>query len=462
MDSVTIPEDLDRVLLDSPWLGKRDQHGRYRLFKYAPTSDGTSYILVTTDLTSIEIHQPPASEISSIPWSTEHAFLAQTQEIIQSSGVEEEEDDQERLILNRLGEMMSVDWNDVQVMSEHEDVRELLTSRALDNFRLGASKPLADDMGMGLCSLTLYAQDQDILYLKSDGFGWRFPLSPLNPTQHLQFIARHLVSPLTSLIAQDRGIPTPTAAHAAASPLDPSLRLVSDPEISRAIKRVSSSTQLLHLQTKTTTSRPRSAAASDYSRRKDRGAELDVTMESTSEAGSPTPRRPVRQVGQNPKQAEIQSPTKKSMLPPPLTDSSSLAPSSSPPRSTPPAPAPAHNLRSDRQPSSSLPPLSSTPIDSSPPPTSDLPPSKKQKTEQRKSPKPHAKPEDRSSPSLGSAMDFNPPSSSSRTSHTQSSQKSKKEREKDEEDEMQRKIGEMKRKMEKGGTGRLGKRRLAR
>ncbi|OCF39140.1 hypothetical protein I317_07081 [Kwoniella heveanensis CBS 569] len=451
--SVNIPEDLDRKLLDAPWLGKKDQNGTSRLFKYAHTPDGASYILVTTDLTSIEVHIPPASEISSIPWSTEHSFLARTQELIQSSGFEEEEDEDQQLglILDRLGEMMSASqWNDVQVLAETEE------------------------------------KEQNVLYLKADGFGWRFPLSPLNPTEHLQFIARHLISPLTNLVAQDRSIPIPSSTRAQ-SPFDPTVKLISDPETSRAIKRVSSSGAT------TTTSQSRSTVkAKPAQKSRSPELEVDVNMDLTSEVGSPTPRRPVRHAINHSQRTTklasegLQSPTKKSSLHPPvLSDSSSLAPSSSPPRSTPP-PAPEHALTSAQRPrtderpspSSSLPVLSSTPVNSSPPPPpDDLPPSKKQKVEPPVSAmKNHnlnkdnkgyhavSKGEDRSSPSLGSAMDFNPPSSSSRTSggHTQSSQKSKKEREREEEEEMQRKIGEMKKKMEKGGTGRLGKRRLAR
>ncbi|WVQ97539.1 hypothetical protein IAU59_004653 [Kwoniella sp. CBS 9459] len=443
MPSVTISDDLDLVLLDAPWVGKKDQHGRSRLFKYAPTPDGTSYIMVTTDLTSIEVHNPASSEISSIPWSTEHPFLAQTQDLIQSSGLEEEEDEQRGLILDRLGEMMSASWNDVQVMCEEEE------------------------------------DEQPVIYIKADHFGWRFPLSPLDSTQHISFIARHLVAPLTNLIAQDRGIPIPSQTGQATTSLttfDPTVKLISDSEISRAIKRVTSSSQAqappkAAAQPRSTTKRIRKAAHT-YN-------DIDMEASSDAEVGSPTPRRPVRNAADtrpNTKQRQEgeddgflqQSPTKnsKSMLPPPLSDSSSLAPSSSPPRSTPPLPAPAQSLRSDKPaPSSSLPALSSTPVNSPPPP-----PTKKQKVEQAQAqhtrispdlPK-NKKDKDRSSPSLGSAMDFNPPSSSSRTSHTQSSQKSKKEREKEEEEEMQRKIGEMKRKMEKGGTGKLGKRRLVR
>ncbi|WVW79008.1 hypothetical protein I302_100971 [Kwoniella bestiolae CBS 10118] len=221
-----------------------------------------------------------------------------------------------------------------------------------------------------------------VAYMRMDDFAWRFTLNELPSGQSISFLTRHLLHPLTVLIATDRSIPLPPSSL---TPAESSSRLISDPEIMRAIRRA--------------TSKPKPPSHA-------RSSSQQIPSSSNGIEGSPTPRKPP------PKRVRKATPT---------PQSSSSMPPSSPPK---------------------LRPTSSIPPESSPPPP---PPA------YSSSQHPKSKIDQSSSPSAGSAMDFKPPT-----------QRTKREREQEEEELFEKRKKDLQKKMDKGGVGKLGRRRLAR
>ncbi|WRT65269.1 uncharacterized protein IL334_002212 [Kwoniella shivajii] len=353
----TRPDDLtqehDNLLLGSPWIGKKDQHGKTHLIKYASSSDGQSLVFLTTNLETIHYQNPSPQDIPAVPWEVDHPFLLTTQDFVRDT-LPDEPGDQIAGLVQQISLMMGERWDEVQLLIEVEN-----------------KEPVA--------------------YLRMDDFAWRFVLTELPSSQALPLLNRHLLHPLMILLATDRSIPVPSLSTA-----ESSARLISDPEIMRAIKRV--------------TTKPKAS---------------QEPASSSDAIGSPTPR----------KKAVPRSRRKSST---PVPSSSSVPPSSMPPSSPP--------KMSSRQATSSIPPLTG----SSPPPA--MPETTLSKR------KPNQILDKSSSPSVGSAMDFKPPTQVP----PQTSQKSKREREKEEEEEMEKRMNEMRKRMEKGAGGKLGKRRLAR
>ncbi|WVR04226.1 hypothetical protein IAU60_001226 [Kwoniella sp. DSM 27419] len=361
----------DSLLLTSPWLGRKDQHGRTHLVKYAEETNGTGY---TTDFDTIHLSSALSPGISTALWDGTHPDILLAQELIQASEVDDPEA-QADVILQRLREMLGEGWDETHLAVEDE------------------AEGLVDD------------------------FGWRFPMVPVDPGQTLSLISRHLLQPLTSIIAQDRSIPIPTSSRGG----ETASRLICDPEISRAIKR---STQAAGGAT------PGAGSKSQHGHR----------AIAQDDEGSPTPRKPGKR--------------------------------SASPRHEPVSPSGPKGGRTEQAiPSDSA----SSPLRSSPPPSPSVEstpasdPEPKTHRGQRQRAPPQAAPHSSqpstdvpsSSPSVGSAMDFRPPT---QTPKTQSSQphKSKREREKEEEEEVERKMEAMRKRMEVGGKGKLAKRRLAR
>ncbi|WVQ68726.1 uncharacterized protein L199_006935 [Kwoniella botswanensis] len=366
-----LSEEHDTLLLGSSWLGKKDQHGKTHLFKYCTTPDKQSFILLTTNLETIYFHSPAPEDIPAVPWEVDHPFLLSTQDLIREQFSDEPIEQVEGLV-ERIKLMVEERWDEVQLLIEVED-------------------------------------GVKVAYMRMEDFAWRFVLNELTSSQSIPFLTRHLLQPLTGIIATDRSIPLPTSL----APSESSSRLISDPEIMRAIRRNTTKPKV-QPQTKT-----RSSSQIPSS---DTNTDNEIVTE-----GSPTPRKPSRR-------------TKATEEPTPIPSSSSSMPPSSPPKIP-------HNESSSRQPTSSIPPSSS------PPPG--LPSSERSETTNTKS---KSKMIDQSSsPSAGSAMDFRPP-----TQTQTQTQKTKREREKEEEEIFEKRKKDLQKKMDKGGIGKLGKRRLAR
>ncbi|OCF76411.1 hypothetical protein I204_02106 [Kwoniella mangroviensis CBS 8886] len=366
-----LSEEHDTLLLGSSWLGKKDQHGKTHLFKHCPIPDKQSFVLLTTNLETIYFHSPAPEDIPAVPWEVDHPFLLSTQDLIRDQFSDEPLEQVEGLV-ERIKLMVEERWDEVQLLIEVED-------------------------------------GVKVAYMRMDDFAWRFVLNELTSSQSIPFLTRHLLQPLTGIIATDRSIPSPTSV----SPFESSSRLISDPEIMRAIRRNTTKFKA-QLQSK--------AHSSSQIPSSNTNTENEIVME-----GSPTPRKPSRREKAN------EEPT-------PISSSSSMPPSS-PPK------IPAHNESSSRQPTSSIPPSSS------PPPG--LPSSERSETTNTKT---NLKMFDQSSsPSAGSAMDFKTP-----TQTQTQTQKTKREREKEEEEIFEKRKKDLQNKMDKGGIGKLGKRRLAR
>ncbi|WWC87405.1 uncharacterized protein L201_002294 [Kwoniella dendrophila CBS 6074] len=366
MSQAGLSEENDYLLLDSPWLGKKDQHGKTHLFKYSSQSDGQSFALLTTNLESIYFHSPEPKDIPAVPWEVDHPFLLGTKDLIREEFSDEPMEQLSGLV-ERIRAMIEERWDEVQLLIEIED-------------------------------------DVKVAYMRMDDFAWRLILNEVPPNQILPLLTRHLLHPLISVFANDRGIPVPSSSITSD---ESTSRLISDPEIMRAIRRA--------------TIKPKSQPPSTQ--------KSQIPSSSNDTQGSPTPRKRV---------------IRKEKESTPIPSSSSMPPSS-PPRiplesssSNYPEPSsPPERPRSPSAPGIHIPSSSSQGINSS--------------SAKKRTPKVIDQPS--SSPSTGSAMDFKPPTQS---------QKTKREREKEEEDLMEKKMNEMKKKMQKGGTGKLGKRRLAR
>ncbi|WWD00059.1 hypothetical protein V866_006967 [Kwoniella sp. B9012] len=367
-----LSEEHDTLLLGSSWLGKKDPHGKTHLFKYCTTPDKQSFVFLTTNLETIYIHSPAPEDIPAVPWEVDHPFLLSTQDLIREQFSDEPLEQVEGLV-ERIKLMVEERWDEVQLLIEVED-------------------------------------GVKVAYMRTEDFAWRFVLDELTSSQSIPFLTRHLLQPLTGIIATDRSIPLPTSL----APFESSSRLISDPEIMRAIRR--------------NTMKPKPQSQSKgHSSSQIPSSHTKTDNEIVTE-GSPTPRKPSRR-------------TKAAEEPTPVPSSSSSMPPSSPPK------IPAHNESSSRQHTSSFPPSSS------PPPG--LPSSQRSETTNTKS---KSKIIDQSSsPSAGSAMEFRPP-----TQTQTQTQKTKREREKEEEEIFEKRKKDLQKKMDKGGIGKLGKRRLAR
>ncbi|WWC67462.1 uncharacterized protein I206_101370 [Kwoniella pini CBS 10737] len=363
MSDQGLTDEEDNTLLNSPWQGKRDQHGRTNLFKYQSTNDGRSFVLAITNLESIHVHTPKPEDIPAVPWEVDHPFLLSTQDLIRDSFPDEPLEQIQGLV-EKISTMFEERWDEVQLLIEQEN-------------------------------------GVKVAYMRIDDFAWRFILSQLASSQSIPFLIRHLLHPAITIISNDRSIPIPLSTSTSKSIYESTSRLISDPEIMRAIRR----STFKPLPSTNTSSQGELKSSSQFP---------------SSIDGSPTPRKPPRtRIEQNRKD---------------VTPSSSMPPSS-PPKIL----------------SSSVPPEEEDEHQSSPPPFSNDRPSSSSGKGFIPTSSSVVK---SSSPSIGSAMDFKPP--------TQSQNKSKKEREKEEEEAIEKRMKDMKRKMEKGGGGKLGKRRLAR
>ncbi|KAK8846552.1 hypothetical protein IAR55_005638 [Kwoniella newhampshirensis] len=384
----------DDILLAVPWQVKSDQNGKSHLFKYARHPDRTGYIFLTTDLTSIN------NEIL-YGHSLQSRLLASTQLLdvddqAQWDGYDDPFDKVDEG-MKRLKSMMGGDWDEVQLEVKTDEDYDL------------------------------------VMVLRTNTFAWIFNLTEMKGRRPLALLSRHLLAPLTSLIAQDRSLRLTNPDFQ-----ERSMEVIAHKEIIRDLNRVRNDQS----------SDPGSRIVGDYEERTD-----------------DTPRRKGERVSRN-------TPTRSSKVFSPkgrTTKSGSLTSENSPPptnrnvRST-------HPRRISSPPSSevSARPSSST---STPPkgtkqpnsasrhrsrPSSTSPdavptPKPKLKTKRSTSPPP-------SNPAPIPSGDFKPPTQTQKSL----SQKTKREREMEEEEEMEKRLLEMRKKMASGGGGKLGKRRLAR
>ncbi|WVQ83795.1 hypothetical protein IAT38_005939 [Cryptococcus sp. DSM 104549] len=183
--------DYDEVLLGAPWVPKQDGEGKTRLFKFAKHPDRTGYIFLTTDLATVSYEILIGSALSS--------RLTSSAKLIPASQRQDEE-----------GELMD------RVESAVQRIGEVMEDLA--------------EAEMGVREDRNYDR---VATLKTTNFAWIFNLTDLRGSKPLSVISRHLLSPLSSLIAQDRSI-----SVSERDPTQKALEVISSREVMRGMRRV--------------------------------------------------------------------------------------------------------------------------------------------------------------------------------------------------------------------------------
>ncbi|KAK4684176.1 hypothetical protein P7C73_g6026, partial [Tremellales sp. Uapishka_1] len=182
----------DVALLASPWLTKAERSsGKRYLFKYARHPEREGYVFLVTDLESVHFESltTPSlanrfEQVARRSINPERPHLHETPSQIDLNEIKKQTEES----LEMLGEMFGDDWGDVTL--------ELGTDDFFDA----------------------------VYILSSPGFCWIFNTTELKDRQPLQIITRHLLTPVTSLLASKCSIKSQSSEQ--------TIRVVTNPIIS--------------------------------------------------------------------------------------------------------------------------------------------------------------------------------------------------------------------------------------
>ncbi|GMK57683.1 hypothetical protein CspeluHIS016_0405170 [Cutaneotrichosporon spelunceum] len=182
----TYNERYDDALSDAPWVTKTS-NGRTLLFKYAPYPERKGYLFAATDLETVYFEALLGASVAT------RLSQVSEREGSANAGMEQAE-----AVLQSLHNAFEGGWAGASVEGEADDYFDA------------------------------------VYFLRSGDFAWQFNMTEMRGRQPLTFIAKHLLSPFSVLMAQDRGVELADSDQA----VDAVAAVISDGGVARGLRRV--------------------------------------------------------------------------------------------------------------------------------------------------------------------------------------------------------------------------------
>ncbi|BEI80462.1 hypothetical protein CcaverHIS002_0109910 [Cutaneotrichosporon cavernicola] len=183
----TYSERYDDALSKAPWVAKTS-NGRTLLFKNAPYPERKGYLFAATDLETVYFEALLGASVA-----TRLAQVSEREGKETDAGMEQAE-----AALRSLADAFEGGWGNASVEAETDDYFDA------------------------------------VYFLRSGDFAWQFNMTEMRGRQPLTFIAKHLLSPFSVLMAQDRGVEPADPER----PVDAVAAVLSDSGVARALRRV--------------------------------------------------------------------------------------------------------------------------------------------------------------------------------------------------------------------------------